>query len=117
MYARSLRRDPSRAGRLQRRPWRCVASRRDTEKSRNTWICEERYRAMDGIQLDMNANRKRISGRLEHLPRGAAIVTDAGDHWVLEGFEPSNDDFGFEVTAEGVVVGLDRLRVDWLGAC
>ncbi|MCK0099660.1 DUF5818 domain-containing protein [Qipengyuania sp. S6317L1] len=42
-------------------------------------------------------------------------MTDAGDHWVLEGYEPSNDDFGFEVTAEGVVVGFDRLRVEWLG--
>ena len=72
---------------------------------------------MDGIQQSMNTNRKRISGRLEQLPRGAAIVTDAGDHWVLEDFEPSSGDFGFEVTAEGVVVGLDRLRVEWLGAC
>ena len=70
---------------------------------------------MDGIQLDMTTNRKRISGRLEHLPRGAVIVTDAGDHWVLEDCEPSNEDFGFEVTAEGIVVGFDRLRVEWLG--
>ena len=70
---------------------------------------------MDGIQLDMTTNRKRISGRLEHLPRGVVIVTDAGDHWVLEDYEPSNEDFGFEVTAEGIVVGFDRLRVEWLG--
>lgn len=70
---------------------------------------------MDGIQRTMNTNRKRISGRLEHLPRGAAIVTDAGDHWVLESYEPSNDAIGFEVTAEGIVVGFDRLRVEWLG--
>lgn len=70
---------------------------------------------MDGIQFAMNSNRKRISGRLELSPRGAAIVTDAGDHWILEGWEPSNDDFGFEVTAEGLVVGLDRLRVEWMG--
>ena len=70
---------------------------------------------MDGIRLAMNSNRKRISGRLELSPRGAAIVTDAGDHWVLEGCELSNADFGFEVTAEGIVIGLDRLRVEWLG--
>ena len=43
---------------------------------------------MDGIQAIMNTNRKRISGRLEQLPRGYAIVTDAGDHWVLEDVEP-----------------------------
>jgi hypothetical protein len=63
----------------------------------------------------MNTNRKRISGGLKHLPRGAAIVTDAGNHWVLDGYEPSNEDFGFEVIAEGIVVGFDRLRVEWLG--
>jgi hypothetical protein len=63
----------------------------------------------------MNTNRKRIIGRLEHLPRGFAIVTEAGDHWVLEDIEPANDLFGNEVTVEGEVVGLDRLRVDWLG--
>jgi hypothetical protein len=44
-----------------------------------------------------------------------ALVTDDGDHWVLEDFDPGHDDLGFEVTAEGVVVGLDRLRVEWLG--
>ncbi|MCB2084892.1 MAG: hypothetical protein H6920_04330 [Sphingomonadaceae bacterium] len=70
---------------------------------------------MDGIQAFMNTNRQRISGRLEQLPRGFAIVTEAGDHWVLEYVEPANDHFGNEVTAEGEVVGLDRLRVDWLG--
>ena len=63
----------------------------------------------------MNTNRKRISGRLEYVPRGIALVTNAGDHWILEDFEPSNDDIGFEVTAEGIVVGLDRLQVEWLG--
>lgn len=63
----------------------------------------------------MSTNRRRISGRLEHVPRGIAVVTEAGDHWVLEGYEPANDDFGSEVTAEGTVIGLDRLRVEWLG--
>lgn len=42
-------------------------------------------------------------------------MTDAGDHWVLEDFEPSNDDIGFDMNAEGVIIGLDRLRVEWLG--
>ncbi len=63
----------------------------------------------------MSTNRKRITGRLEHLPRGFAIVTEAGDHWVLDDFEPDNDQIGEEVTAEGQIVGLDRLQVDWLG--
>ncbi|MGB3796521.1 MAG: DUF5818 domain-containing protein [Alteraurantiacibacter sp.] len=63
----------------------------------------------------MNTNRKRISGRLEHLPRGVAIVTDTGGLWILEDCEPANDQIGSEVTAEREVIGLDRLRVDWLG--
>ena len=70
---------------------------------------------MDGIRVLMNANRRRINGRLERVPRGIAVVTDAGDHWVLEDYTASNQDLGHEVTAEGVVVGLDRLRVEWLG--
>lgn len=63
----------------------------------------------------MNTNRKRISGRLEQVPRGFAIVTEAGDHWVLDDFEPDNDQIGEEVTAEGEIAGFDRLKVDWLG--
>ncbi|WP_239806576.1 DUF5818 domain-containing protein [Croceicoccus hydrothermalis] len=63
----------------------------------------------------MNTNRKRISGRLEQLPRGFTIVTEAGDHWVLDDFEPDNEQIGEEVTAEGEIVGFDRLKVDWLG--
>ena len=70
---------------------------------------------MDGIRFAVSTNRKRINGRLESVPRGVALVTDGGDHWVLEDLDPGHDDLGFEVTAEGVVVGLDRLRVEWLG--
>ena len=64
----------------------------------------------------MNTDRKRITGRLEKSPRGFAIVTDAGDHWILEDCDPEDDLMGGEVTAEGVVSGLDRLRAEWLGA-
>ena len=70
---------------------------------------------MDGIQAAMNTNRKRISGRLEHLPRGYAIVTEAGDLWVLDDFEPDSDQIGEEVVAEGEIVGFDRLKMDWFG--
>jgi hypothetical protein len=63
----------------------------------------------------MNTTRRRISGRLEHVPRGVAVVTDTGEHWVIEGYDPTTADFAREVTAEGVMVGLDRIRVEWLG--
>ena len=63
----------------------------------------------------MTINRRRITGKLELGPRGYAIVTEAGDHWVLEGCEPDGDMIGNQVTAEGESHGLDRLRTDWIG--
>lgn len=63
----------------------------------------------------MTTNRRRITGRLELGPRGYAIVTEAGDHWVLEGCEPDCNLIGAQVTAEGDIHGLDRLRTDWIG--
>ena len=63
----------------------------------------------------MTTIRKLISGLFDHLPRRFAIVTDAGDVWVLADCEPANDHVGNEVTVEGELVGLDRIRVDWLG--
>lgn len=63
----------------------------------------------------MTINRRRITGRLELGPRGYAIVTEAGDHWVLEGCEPDGDLIGSQVTAEGDINGLDRLQTDWMG--
>ncbi len=60
--------------------------------------------------------RERITGRLELTPRGLAIVTDAGDRWVLEDCAPGNNLIGTDVTAEGVVSGLDRLKADWVGS-
>ena len=63
----------------------------------------------------MNSNRKRITGRLEDTPRGLAIITDAGDRWVLQERNGDQSLIGEHVIAEGVVVGFDRLRVDWIG--
>ena len=63
----------------------------------------------------MTINRKRITGKLELGPRGYAIVTEAGDHWVIEGCEPDGDLIGAQVTAEDESRGLDRLRTDWIG--
>ena len=38
----------------------------------------------------MNANRKRITELLKNTPRGFAIVTDTGDHRILEDRKPDN---------------------------
>lgn len=64
----------------------------------------------------MNSNRMRITGRLQQTARGAAIVTDAGDYWVLDECEPDPDLLGNEVIAEGVVSGFDRIRAEWIGS-
>lgn len=63
----------------------------------------------------MNANRKKISGQLKAATRGATVVTDTGDHWVLDDCDPSNNLFDEAVIVEGVVIWLDRIRVEWIG--
>ena len=59
--------------------------------------------------------RKRVSGVLNHGKRGLSILTDAGDLWVLDHDDVDPDLLGRRVTAEGVLAGLDRLSLDWIG--
>ena len=61
------------------------------------------------------SKRKRVSGRLEAGPRGLNILTDAGDLWVLDRDDFDSDLIGRNVVAEGLLIGIDRLQVDWLG--
>lgn len=63
----------------------------------------------------MNTDRKRITGCLKKSPPGFAIVTETGDHWILEDCDPSNHLIDTHVTAEGTTAGLDRLHTEWLG--
>ena len=59
--------------------------------------------------------RKRVSGVLNHGGRGFAILTDAGDLWVIDRDDIDPDLIGRRVTAEGVQAGFDRLTVEWIG--
>jgi Protein of unknown function (DUF5818) len=43
------------------------------------------------------------------------LVTDDGDVWVLECADEITLPTKGEVIVEGVVFGLDRLSVDWIG--
>lgn len=52
-----------------------------------------------GLNDKMSLTRKRISGRLESTARGFAIVTEPGDYWVLEEFNPNLDLLCSEVDA------------------
>lgn len=63
----------------------------------------------------MNKPRRRIAGRLDYGPRGMHVVTEAGDRWVVENQDIEPELIGRQVVAEGTVVGLDRLKVDWIG--
>lgn len=63
----------------------------------------------------MNKLRRRISGQLDQGPRGLVIITGAGDRWVIENHDIEPDLIGRQVVAEGAVVGLDRVKVDWIG--
>lgn len=60
-------------------------------------------------------SRIRLSGYLQQLARGPALITDDGETWIIdlsEGLElPSSGN----VVLEGVQAGLDRLQVDWIG--
>ncbi len=64
---------------------------------------------------NLAGRRKRITGLLEQGRRRLQIVTDAGDRWSLEYEDFNSDLLGCRVTAEGVVLGLDCLKADWVG--
>ena len=70
---------------------------------------------MSSIAGTLKSARKRVSGKLELGPRGLNLVTDAGDLWVLDFDAFDNELLGRQVVAEGILTGLDRLQVDWLG--
>ena len=63
----------------------------------------------------MHKLRRRIAGQLNQEPRGLVIVTVACDRWVIENEAIEPDLIGRQVVAEGTAVGLDRLKVDWIG--
>ena len=48
--------------------------------------------------------------------RGMILTTKSDEVWIVESEEVTDDLIGSNVTVEGVVTGLDRLRADWIGA-
>jgi Protein of unknown function (DUF5818) len=43
------------------------------------------------------------------------LQTDDG-LWIIDGCESGDNFLGDKVTVEGDIVGLDRLRADWVGS-
>lgn len=60
-------------------------------------------------------SRIRLSGVLQQLVRGPAVVTDNGETWIIELAEGLELPSCGNVVLEGVQAGLDRLTVDWIG--
>jgi hypothetical protein len=63
----------------------------------------------------MKLERVRVSGRLGQAARGPILTTADGSVWVLQSDAIEDGSAGEQVTVEGVVIGLDKLKVDWVG--
>lgn len=61
--------------------------------------------------------RKRVTGILSEGSRGMLLRTGPDELWVLETQAVECDPalIGQSIIAEGMVAGIDRLRVDWIG--
>ncbi|MFZ5665783.1 MAG: DUF5818 domain-containing protein [Pseudomonadota bacterium] len=56
-----------------------------------------------------------MSGQLSLGSRGLTLRTEDA-LWIIESDEPVDRFVGDEVIVEGNVIGLDRLRADWIGS-
>lgn len=63
----------------------------------------------------MNQSRLRVSGIVSESDRGPILTLEDGAVWVLEYEHPIGEFVGKSVVTEGVVVGFDRLKPDWIG--
>ena len=64
----------------------------------------------------VSSGRIRVSGMLSRGRRGMILTTKSDEVWIVESEEVTDDLIGSNVTVEGAVAGLDRLRADWIGA-
>lgn len=64
----------------------------------------------------VSSGRIRVSGMLSRGRRGMILTTKSDEVWIVESKEVTDDLIGSNVTVEGVVAGMDRLRADWIGA-
>lgn len=62
-----------------------------------------------------SGSRRRVTGTLNHGSRGLNILADSGDLWILDHDDVDQNLLGQRVTAEGTLVGYDRLKLDWIG--
>lgn len=63
----------------------------------------------------VNSGRIRVSGTLSRGRRGMILTTNDDEVWIIESEESVDGLVGTDVIVDGTVVGLDRLKADWIG--
>ena len=63
----------------------------------------------------VSSGRIRVSGMLSRGRRGMILTTNDDEVWIIESEEPVDGLLGTDVIVDGTVVGLDRLKADWIG--
>lgn len=63
----------------------------------------------------VSSGRIRVSGMLSCGRRGMILTTNDGQVWIVESDDPTEDLVGSTIVVEGTIVGIDRLRADWIG--
>lgn len=63
----------------------------------------------------MSAERIRVAGLLSRGSRGFVLSGKDDGMWVIDADGPMDQLVGENVIAEGTIVGLDRLKADWIG--
>jgi hypothetical protein len=66
--------------------------------------------------VSVSTDRIRLSGHLGLGNRGLVLNTKDEALWIVESEELVDQLLGTEVIVEGTVVGLDRVKADWIGA-
>lgn len=63
----------------------------------------------------VSSGRIRASGTLGRGKRGMILTTNDDEVWIIESEESVDSLVGTDVIVDGTVVGLDRLKADWIG--
>lgn len=66
-------------------------------------------------RLELSAGRIRVTGLLSRGSRGFVLSAKDEAVWVIDADQPIDQLIGEDVVAEGTVIGLDRLKADWIG--
>jgi hypothetical protein len=56
-----------------------------------------------------------VAGTLSRGKRGLILSTKDELVWIIDSDDPADKFVGSDIVVEGVVIGFDRLRADWIG--